>query len=392
MGLLGLSGGMTASFLAFIIFSLSIVYTFYVKESFVISQLVALTLVFLAFIALSPLIPFFFFDLNGTTVLRLSIEVGVVIFIFIGTYNFVRTKVISPKFLLYTIAILGLITALYTLSSLIGRASVHRLRSVTGVNYLGNIFAICAIIWLMILNRNTLGVGNNFKKRTIIKFFCFFFVFLTMMLTGTRSAAIAFFSGILALQFFGIKSKNFNRYAFFVLVLISALLLILSTQVDFSSLFYRYTLEELSRMAYIRFSIYAESVTDLTLVELFTGRPDLYIFTSGQDGDRMVNTHNLFLSLIRYHGVTALILFVILLAAVTLNYLKLYKKNKKITAFRFTESSTIIILVIALVYSMFSGGRPTRTFILFISLGYMAGYLELLKNVNSIKEYKKMIL
>lgn len=391
-GLLGLSGGLTASFLSFVLFFLSIGYSIYYKQQFIISQLAGLIILFLIFIALTPILSTFVYDFHPGVSLRLMIEVAVIGFIFLAVYNFIRSGVITPKFFLYALAIVGFVAALQTLGNLVGRTNIYRIRSsIGGVNYLGNTYAMCAIIWMMILYRATLLNSSNRKLR-IIQLFCFMTVFTAMLVTGTRSAVIGFLIGLIAFVTFGVLARDRRKYFLLSVGVIVLAVFVLSLQFDLSGLWNRYTTSEIVRMAEIRYNLYSRSVTDLTIGEFLVGRPDLYIFGSGQSGSRMVNTHNLFLSLIRYHGIHVFVLFIVLLSVIAVNYLKLFKIRKEQPALRLAESSIIILLIMALVYTMFSGGRPTRAFSFFVALGYMAGYLELLKSVRSQDEYNKMIL
>jgi hypothetical protein len=390
MGLLGLSGGMTAAFLSAAIFTLSIVISFYLRENFVISQLAALTIIFLAILGVTPIVSSFFYDIQSVIILRLLAEVAVVVFIFFATYNFIRIKVISPRFFLYSIAVLGLLASLVTLKDIIGANVIRRVATISGVNYVGTTFAMSAITWMMIIYNDTFTKSTS-KKITTIKIASLTLVFFAMLFTGTRSATVAFIVGLIILQLFGMKSKKFKKYIIVIALILVFLITIIAFNVDLSRLWSRYSFEQLQRMAMIRFNIYASSVTDMTLLEFFVGRPDFYIFSS-DDGARMINTHNLFLSLIRYHGIFVFILCVALLLVMLINYFKLNLVHKNQPLYRITESSIIVLFSMALVYTMFSGGRPTRAFSLFIMLGYFAGYFELLKNVESVEEYKKMIL
>lgn len=391
-GLLWLSGGMTAALMSAGIFFLSIVYSFYLKENFVVSQLVFTILIFFTLVAITPIISALIFDISTGVILRFIMEIGVVVFIFLATYNFIRAKIISPKFFLYALAFLGFIAALTLLQSLIGATHVWRVRtSIGGVNYIGTTIGMSTIAWIMILYSNTFEERGD-KKFNKLKMVAFILTLFAMILTGTRSAAIGFFVGLSALLFFGFRRKNLKKYLLTSVGCVGFVVLIFVMNFDISRLLDRYTIDQLVRMANIRFTIYALAVTDLTLLEFLFGRPDLYIFSSGMDGSRLVNTHNILLSFIRYHGIFVFTFFVMLLFAVFFNYLKLYKKNKNLPLFRFTESSIVVLLAMAIVYTMFSGGRPTRAFSLFVALGYFAGYFELLKNVESVEEYKKMIL
>lgn len=390
-GLLGLSGGMTASVLSFVLFFLSIGYSIYYKKQFVISQLAGLIILFLIIIALTPILSTFVYDFHPRVSLRLMIEVAVVGFIFLAVYNFIRSGVITPKFFLYALAIVGLIAALQTLGNLVGRTNIYRIRSVGGVNYVGNTFAMCAVVWMMILYRSTISNSTNLKLR-IVQFLCFFVVFVAMLITGTRSATIGFMIGLMALVMFGMSARDRRKYILLSVGFIVITIFILSLKFDLSGLWDRYTFSRIMRMAEIRFILYSRSVTDLTLGEFLVGRPDLYIFGSGESGSRMVNTHNMLLSLIRYHGIQVFILFIVLLSVIAVNYYKLHGARKDKPALRLPESSIIILFIMALVYTMFSGGRPTRAFSFFVALGYLAGYFELLKNVRTQDEYKKMIL
>lgn len=390
-GLLGLSGGMTASFLSAVLFGFSVLHTFLIKEKFIVSQLAFLTILFLILLGLSPVLAIYFLNLDPSVIMRLLAEIIVVSFIFFSTYNFIRTKVISPKFFLYALALIAVYAAFQSLVDLVGAIAARRISALGGVNYVGNTLAMSTVVWIMVLYSNTFKDQTN-KLLTLSKFGGFVLVFLAMLLTGTRSATVGFMMGFLILQIFGIKSKKFKKYLLVSVLLLAGVIFIVALNIDLSRLWARYTMDEVLRMAMIRFNIYASAVIDMTFLEFMFGRPDLYIFSSDLSGGRLINTHNLFLSLIRYHGIFVFIISIVLITAIVISYLKLYFARAGQPRFRFTESSIIVLFSMALIYTMFSGGRPTRAFSLFISLGYLAGYFELLKSVRSSEEYKKMIL
>ncbi|MCC5943253.1 MAG: hypothetical protein JJU37_17045 [Balneolaceae bacterium] len=390
-GLFGLSGGMAAAFMSFSLFIFSIIYSLYFRNQFIISQLVALTILLLGFIAVTPIISTFIFDLNPRVSLRLMFEIAVVGFIFLAVYNMIRSEIITPKYFLYALAIVGVVAGLQTIVNLVGEIAIRRVSSIGGVNYIGNTFAMSAVIWIMIYYRQSLENKINRKFGAMIVL-CFTIIFIAMLITGTRSAVIAFMLGLMFLMLFGMKRQDVKKYLIIISVFVFASITILAINFDLTRLFERYTMEQIIRMVNIRLDLYARSVTDLSLVEFLVGRPDLYIFSSGQSGERLVNTHNLFLSLIRYHGIFVLIIFISLLLAITANYLKLYSSRRKDFKSRFTESSIVVLLIMVLVYTMLSGGRPTRAFSFFVILGYLAGYFELIKNVHSNEKYQKMII
>ena len=127
-----------------------------------------------------------------------------------------------------------------------------RLRGLGGLNYVGHTFAVSAFSYLMVLY-----YSSDFSKlKKAFTFFSFVIVFLTLILTGTRAGFLVFLLAIFLYQILGIKSKKFNRYLFvFGFVLVIAIL-ILSTQVNLSRLFERYSYDMLEVMVSIRYNLY----------------------------------------------------------------------------------------------------------------------------------------
>src|SRR5690625_7468242 len=105
-------------------------------------------------------------------------------------------------------------------------------------------------------------------------------------------------------------------------------------------------------MAAIRFDIYARSVTDLTLIDFLFGRPDFYLFSSGDPG---VNPHNVFLAVIRYNGLIPFILFMIIFGLICFEYLRVYLLHRNKPLYREAESTIIALFVMLTFYAVFTG-------------------------------------
>jgi hypothetical protein len=320
-------------------------------------------------------------------VLRYVIELGICFAIFYSIYYFVREGLITPKFIIYTFALTGILASLQLIVNITNSENYQRLRGLGGLNYLGNTFAVSSLSYVMIL------YARDFRSWTKIAMVgSFLLVFLTLILTGTRAGFLAFLGGLFLYQVFGIKSRRFTNYVIVFTVIIGILITVVSLQVDLTRLFERYNYENLSRMAMIRFDLYYGAVADLTLAEFLIGRADLAALSERIDVDRFVNPHNVFLSLIRFNGILPFLVFFTILLILAINYFKVYKVHEKIHRFRVMESTMIIFLAMSFLNVMVSGGAFTRNFFLFFMIGYIVGYIDLIKSNPSVKRYNEMIL
>lgn len=388
-GLLGLTGGKTAILMTGMIFAVCCYHFFFINEKQTLSPLFVWCFVFFFVAGLSPMISAFIYNVRLSLVFRFTFEIGIIFIIFFSVYYLVREGLITPKFFVYTIAILGTIAALQFLYSLVGTINLRRLRGLGGLNYIGNSFAVSTIAYVMMLYT---GDFKGFKKFAVS--FGLFLSLFAMLLTGTRAAMIALVAGLVLYQYFGMKSKQFKKYVFIFLLMLIIPFTILALNVDLTHFFNRYSFADITKMAMIRFNIYAGAVTDLTLIEFLFGRPDLAAFSDGSEsaGVRYINPHNVFLSLIRFNGIFSFIIFVTLLFVVFANYLKIFFQNKNIDKYRITEVTILVFLTMSFINVMFSGGKFTRNFYLFIALGYAVGYLDMLRKTTSAKEYLKKLM
>lgn len=389
-GVMGLSGGMTAVLISAIFFFLAVTHMFVYSKNTGISHLAFVVSLFFIVAAISPLISSIIYNQRVAHIFRYVLELGVCFAIFFSTYYFIREKLISPKFILYSFVIIGGISAIQILVTSFGISSNYRRLGgdVGGLNYIGNTFAVSALTFIMLLYAKKFSI---YKKAFVS--IGFVIVFLVMLLTGTRAGFIAFVAGLFLYQVFGVKSKKFNTYILVFTGLIVIAVLIIATQVDLSLLLKRYTYAELERMALVRFNLYYGAVSDLTFIEFLFGRADLAAIndTSLDDVGRYINPHNVFLSLIRFNGIFPFILFFGLLVILYSNYFKIYNLHKKHHRMRIFETTMIIFLSTSFINVMFSGGKFTRNFFLFFAIGYTVGYIEMMRNVKS-EQYKKMIL
>lgn len=387
-GLLGLTGGKTSVMISFGLFVLVLIHMLFIKKSLKLSNFSSLITLFFVLSGLFPLMSSFVFGSEPIRILRYSLEIASNFFMFFSTYYFVREKVITPKFFIYSIAILGVISSLGYLKVMLNSVTIYRIRGLTGLNTLGNSYALGIFSWILILYVNS--ERQTSKLRNYTSYFCILLLFLGMLFTGTRAAIIALFVGIAMFQMLGMKSKSFTRYLIIFCVGIAALLIIVTLSFDLTHLWGRFTPDSIIRMALIRFRIYAGSVTDLTLVDFLFGRPEFYIFSN--EVDEFINPHNLFLATIRYNGIILFLILVLIFMGVFYKYFLLYKYHYRMKQYRVIETSMIILFVMVVIYTMFSGGRTTRSFNFFITLGYAVGYLEMFKNLHSYEEYEELIL
>lgn len=365
---------------------------FYKEKKQTLSQLAVAVSIFFIFIGVTPFLSSLVFDANPKAIFRFSFEVGVAFFLFFSFYYLVRVKIITPRFFIYSIAILGAFAAFQVIFSLIGVSQFRRLYIGLGsVNYTANTFTICFIAWIAIIYKEYIFVDSN-KPRLFLYLFSTFIVFIIVFLSGTRSAAIAFIIGLAMFQFFGMKSKKINRMILFMLILAVFFIIFLSTRIDLSFFLDRFTYAQITRMAMIRFNQYAMSITDLTFLEFLIGRPDFYTFSNSVSGSRIINTHNFILSVIRYNGILSFILVAFLGLTIISTYLKNYSLRRNLPRIRLSEATIIVFLTIVFIYSMFSGGRMTRMFSFYIIIGYCIGFFDLMKSYSYKKHYKKFVL
>lgn len=387
-GFPGLTGGQTTVAISFGLFSLAVVHILFINQSIKLSNFSSLIVVFFVLSGVGPFLSIFIFESEPIRILRYSIEVASNFFMFFSTYYFVREKVITPKFFIYSFAILAFIASLTYLKVMFQSATIYRLSGLGGLNTIGNSFALGIFAWILII------YINSYRKLSTIKkygsYVCVLILFLSMLFTGTRSAIIALLVGLGIFQLLGMKSKNFKKYFIISIVGIVCALIIVALNFDLTHLWGRFTTDSILTMARIRFTIYFNSIADLTLADFFFGRPDFYIFSN--DADDFINPHNLFLATIRYNGILLFILLVFIFITLFYKYYLIYQKHKGQKHYRVVETSIIIFFVMVVIYTMFSGGRITRSFNFFITLGYAVGYFEMFKNLHSRQEYEEIIV
>ncbi len=387
-GFFGLTGGQLTVLLSFSLFCLASFHMIFIKRDLRVSNFCFFIILFFVLSAVMPIFSAFFFGAGTGTIIRYSFEIGINLFMFFSVYYFIREKIISPKFFIYSVAILGLIASLSYLSVMFSNIIVYRLRGLGGLNTLGTSFALGVLTWSIIIYAHSQRENQSTIKK-YIGYFSIVMLFLALLFTGTRSALIALGAGVFLLQILGMKSKQFTKYVLFTFVGIAAAIAIVALNFDLSYLWGRFTWDSVVRMAGIRFTIYAKSITDLTLLDFFFGRPDFYIFSN--EADDFINPHNLFLSTIRYNGLILFIMLIFIFVIFFYKYWALYKMHEKQSEYRLIESSTVVFFVMVVIYTMFSGGRTTRSFNFFITLGYAVGYFELFKNLRSYEDYKKLL-
>jgi O-antigen ligase len=385
-GLLGLSGGQLSVVVSFGLFALSVFHLFFINKEKKVSQFTWFIILFFVISGVIPLITAYIFVADPSRIFRFSFEIGITFFMFFPVYYFLKERIISIKFFLLSLAILGFIASFPLLYNVIGAVRIRRVGGLGGSNYLGSSYAIAAISWVFILYLTTYREVSNKKRYAFYS--CLFITLLALLLTGTRAAAVAFMIGLMMFQILGMKSRKFTKYLFSVAIIFVGFLVYLSLYVDLSLLVDRYSYEQLSRMAGIRYEIYAMSVTDLTIVEFLFGRPDFYLFSEGDSG---VNPHNLFLAIIRYNGLIPFMMFMVIFGVILYKYLMLYMVHKNKPELRAIESTIIVLFTMILIYTVFSGGRFTRSFAFYIILGYSVGYFELLSKLKSYDDYKSLL-
>ncbi len=389
-GFAGFTGGQLSVLLTFGLLLLVLFHFFFLNKNWYLSQLAYTITIFFILSGVIPLISFFIFDSNPSLIFRFSVEIAITFFMFLIFYYLIREQIITPKFLIYAIAILGVIASLQLLSNLIGAIRVRRLFGLGGVNYLGTSLALGAFSWLMITYNASIQ-NKSFAKK-LISYFGLLVVLVALILSGTRAASLAFIVGIFLYQFFGMKSKRFRYYLIGLTGLLSVAIFIIAANIDLSLLWSRYSFAQLNYMAEIRFDIYKRSIVDMSIMEFLVGRPDLYLFSSEDSGERFVNPHNLLLATIRYNGILPFMILVLISFIILYKYFALYVVHKSVERYRLMEASIIVFLMIVTFYTMLSGGRFTRSFTFYIVIGYAVGYYEIFRNLISDKQYKKIIL
>lgn len=388
-GLFGLSGGMVSVLITFALFITCSIHFFFINKENKISNFAGLVSLFFILSALIPLLSYFVFETYPMGILRYSVETAINFTMFFSIYYFIREQLISPKYFIYSIAIMALIASLIYLSNIFGQIKIRRLSGMGGSNYLGSSFAMGAFTWMIIIY--FLGKNNPSRLKKTGVYVSFMLVLLSLLLTGTRAASVAFVTSIILFQLVGMQSKKFTKYALYSILVFMAIVFIISLNVDLSLLWGRYSFAQIERMAGIRFEIYYRSVADLTWVEYLFGRPDLYLFGEGVSLDRKINPHNIFLGIIRFNGLIPFLLFVIIFVMILYKCAVLYVIHRDKTDYRVFESSIIILFIVVLIYTLLSGGRITRSFAFFIVLGYAIGYFDLFKSIRSYDEYDKLL-
>ncbi len=392
--IMGVGGGLASVLLGFAVFSLTALHFVFFRDQQRVSQLTYLVILFFILIAVKPFLSYLIYDTRPNQVLRYAIEVGVNFGMLFATYYLIRNKIITPKFFLYAFGIMGLIVSVQLVINLAGMTVVRRVAGLRGaLNYTASTLAMCAIVWAMVIYSINTDLLKNGKYKKILAVTAFVLVLFGVIITGSRAALLSFLIGIFLLQIFGMKSRKFTKYVISFSLILFAFIVYIAMNIDMTLLINRFTYQALAEMAIVRGELYWRSVADLTFVEFIFGRADLYTFDdSVVEAGRTVNTHNIFLSFIRYNGIISFFMFLLILYIIFATYFRLYAKNKSKPKLRLTEASIIVLLVMAIIYSMFSGGRTTRIFVVFIQMGFAMGYLEMLRTIKSEEEYKKLIL
>lgn len=384
---IGLTGGMLSVFLASILFSICCFLIIY-HNKLQISILSALIILFFSIQFLSPLISVFVFNSDPGIVVRFSLEMLAAFFMFFSTYYLVQTGYITPKFIIYSLAILCLISALGIVRDFVDITRIHRVSGLSSNNYMSNIYAFVANGYLLISYR-LFHKGKKFKS--FLLYIPLLLIIVVLLLMGSRQAIIAFLVGSILTSFLVIKSRRLFLYYGAGAILAALLIYFISLNIDLSGWLSRFTYENISRMVEIRWALLSKSLTDLSLIEFVFGRPDLYEQYAILYGSRYVNPHNIFVSLIRYNGIFSSFLLVMVILMVVYEFFRLRRKHSGVKSYAITESSILIFFVVVLVYTLFSG-QQTRFFSLYIIMGYVAGYLEMVKTLKSDEQYQKMIL
>lgn len=389
-GIGGLTGGMTAVLLSSVLFGIAAIHMLLFSERKGFSTLAFLMVVFFFVSATTPFISALIYNVRIVHSFRFAIEIGVNFAMFYFVYYFVREGIITPKFIIYCFVIVGGIAAAQLIISIGGMVNWSRLRGLGGLNYVGHTFAVSSFTYLMVLYHSS-EFSTNRKVLTSVSFVI---VFLTLILTGTRAGFLVFLLAIFLYQTLGIKSKKFNRYIFIFGFVIMVAIIIISTQINLTRLFERYSYDMLETMVSIRYNLYYGSVADLTFLEFLVGRADLSVLDSVAvlETERFINPHNAFLSLIRFNGLLPFLIFFSVFVILPINYFRIYKLHYKKDRFRIMETTMIIFLAMTFINIMASGGRITRNFFLFFALAYFIGYIDLLRSNPKVEEYKKMIL
>lgn len=388
-GIFGITGGLVSVMVSVVLFGTAVLHLFLFRKNYHVSQFTWLLIIFFGLLGVGPLLASFFFAASPSLVLRYSIEIGISLFMFLSVYYFVKEKVITPRFFLYTLAVLGLLVSIQLIVNVLTMVALRRADTLSGLNYMGNSFAMSTFAWIVILYKSQ-KLGYSLLKRGFI-YTALFISILALFMTGTRASMLALLIGLLLYQYFGLKSRRFNRYLLISAGAMVAALVIVALNVDLTMLLNRFTWAELNRMAGIRMEIYILSIADLTAAEFTFGRPDLYLFSDDDSGERFVNPHNIYLALIRFNGVYSFVVFTIITLILFDKLMRLYVMNKEKEPFRTMEATLLVFFVIVLIYTLFSGGRITRIFAFFITLGYITGYLEMMKSVAGSWEYEKLL-
>lgn len=388
-GFFGFSGGQLTVLMTFSLFCLAVFHIIFFKREIRVSNFAYFICLFFVISGALPFFAIFLYGAEPRAIVRYSFEIGINLFMFFSIYYFIREKIITPKFFIYSIAFVGLFAALNYLSVLFTQVSIYRIYRLSGLNTMGTAFSIAVFAWMLIVFIHAQRENQSTLKKWI-GYGCLVLIFLSMLFTGTRSAIIALAVALFLFQILGMKSKKFTRYVLYGSLGMAAVIFIVALNFDLSNLWGRFSWTSITRMAGMRFTLYAKSITDLTFLDFFFGRPDFYIFSN--EADDFINPHNLFLGTIRYNGILLFIMLIFIFLILFYKYSALYKIHKNQSEYRVIESSILIFFVMIVIYTMFSGGRTTRSFSFFITLGYAVGYLELFKNLRSYEEYKSLII
>src|SRR6056297_1248978 len=210
------------------------------KERPLLSPLASIIMAFFIIVALFPLMSSFIYNMGISHIFRFTSEIVITFLIFISIYYFIREGILTPKFFLYSIAILGTIASYELIINVLNTDNLRRVRGLGGLNYIGNTFAVSSVSYIVILYATD---HKSWKK--IGLYFGLIVVFMTMIFTGTRAAVISFVAGVILFQIFGMKSRKFKLYVFLFGLMLMIPIFILASNIDMSLLLGRYSYEEL---------------------------------------------------------------------------------------------------------------------------------------------------
>lgn len=376
--LLGMSGGALAVMIAGTIFAVCLIFMLLENK---ITNSINFNVVLL-FFGCSFIMPFFsviLLNIEPSFGIRFSIEVAIGFLMFYSIYYLISSGKLPPKFIINLIAFTGLIATVVIIVSFFDpSAAIRRLGALGGRNYIANSFAIAAIAWTTILYTQ---VRQNNILSSVLSGLVLVIILLILFLLGSRQALIAFFLCATLFNFIILSRVYSIINASFFICISTVLIVLVATLIDLTALFSRFELSAISDALNLRFETYRTSVEELSLVEIILGRPDYYEVWAVENA---IHPHNYFLSLIRYTGLTTLLMYLFLLTAITISYLNLGTIFSISNNIKLETLTIFLFFLIPFIYSMFSG-NVTRIYSLFIFMGALLAILDL-KN-RDIKNY-----